>query len=263
MERTIEEEVTALCTRRLARRTRLTRAARFRTLLRSNGQLANGAPVDRAAVEAARWLARRDPRMAALVRRYGPHRPAGLSDPFGALLASIVQQQVSMASAAAVTRRLRASCPRGKLTPQAILALREEELVAAGLSRQKRAYILGLAEAFASKRLTGMGLRAMSDEEVIAATTQLKGIGQWTAEMLLMFCLDRPDVWPIDDLGLRRAVRRFLHLPADPDRETLLALGERYRPYRTFASWFLWRSLEGGPAGGEDVWGAKKIVKRA
>lgn len=194
---------------------------------------------------AAEFLSQRDPRMARLIERIGPHRLIVTRDPFVALVGSIVQQQVSMSAAAAIQRRLADLCPARRVTPSGVLGLEEAALRAAGLSRQKALYIRGLAEAFASGVLSARGLRRMSDEEVIGAVTRLKGVGRWTAEMLLIFCLERPDVWPVDDLGLRKAVRNFLGMKSLPALRTMLRAGEPWRPYRTYASWYLWRSLEG------------------
>jgi DNA-3-methyladenine glycosylase II len=135
-------------------------------------------------------------------------------------------------------------CPRQRLTPGAVRSLDVSALRGAGLSRQKAAYAQNVAEAFASRVLTAAKLRRLPDAEVIAAVTAVKGVGRWTAEMLLIFCLERPDVWPVDDLGLRNAVQRFtgeVELPAAAEMQTL---GEAWRPYRTCATWYLWRSLE-------------------
>lgn len=201
----------------------------------------------RQALRASRALRAADPTLGELIASIGPHRPIITPDPFTALLCSIVQQQISMSAAAAVQRRLRALCPRRRFSAKAILALEDDDLRSAGLSRQKIRYARDLAHHFASGRLSAAQLRRMDDEQVIAATTQVYGIGRWTAEMLLIFCLERPDVWPIDDLGLRKAVGRFLGSTngALPDAKTMRAAGERWRPYRTYASWYLWRSLEG------------------
>jgi DNA-3-methyladenine glycosylase II len=193
---------------------------------------------------AVRSLARRDRRLAALIRRIGPYRPARTANPFLALVGSILHQQVSMSAAAAVYRRLKALCPRGRMTPAAVLTIGDDALRAAGLSRQKVQYVRGLAQAFASGELTATKLRRMSDDEVIEATTRLKGVGRWTAEMLLLFCLGRPDVWPSDDLGLRRAAQLFLQRDEPPTAAALRALGEPWRPYRSYATWYLWRSLD-------------------
>ncbi len=199
---------------------------------------------ERLARRAVRHLRRASPRLAEIIDRVGPHRPIITPSPFVALVGSILQQQISMSAAAAVFQRLRQAAG-GRISPRAVLELGTEGLRAAGLSRQKAAYLQELARAFASRRLSGAALRRMDDEAVIAAVTQIKGIGRWTAEMLLIFCLERPDVWPIDDLGLRKAVRDFLGLRELPDVATMQATGEPFRPYRTYASWYLWRSLEG------------------
>ena len=221
----------------------MNRQAKEPAITRST-KLSRAAQREATARAAVHHLTRANPRLGALIRTIGPHRLIITPNPFVALVGSILQQQVSM-SAAAVQRRLNTLCPRGRVTPAAIQQLDDGKLRGAGLSRQKAKYIRSLAEHFASGTLSSRKLRSMTDEEVIAATTQVKGIGRWTAEMLLIFCLERPDVWPIDDLGLRKAVRNFLGLGDLPERETMQATGEPWRPYRTYASWYLWRSLEG------------------
>ncbi|MBU0639544.1 MAG: DNA-3-methyladenine glycosylase [Planctomycetes bacterium] len=198
-----------------------------------------------AALEAVRHLRRVDPRLGEIIRKIGPHRPIITPDPFVTLVGAIVQQQVSMSAAAAIQKRLKALCPRGRTTPTAIARLQTDALRKAGLSRQKVRYVRDLAGHFTARRLTPRKLREATDEEVIAATTQVKGVGRWTAEMLLIFCLERPDVWPTDDLGLRKAVRQFLGDADMPTNDVMELVGESWRPYRTYASWYLWRSLEG------------------
>lgn len=195
--------------------------------------------------EAARALSRVDRRMAAIVRRFGPHRPVLTNDPFVSLASSIVQQQISMSAARAIWQRLVAQCARRRLTPEGTLALSLESLRAVGLSRQKSLYVHDLSAHFADGRLTRARLRRAEDEQVIEVTTQVKGVGRWTAQMLLMFCLERPDVWPVDDLGLRKAVRDFHRLAELPDKRHMEEAGDAWRPFRTYASWYLWRSLEG------------------
>jgi DNA-3-methyladenine glycosylase II len=196
------------------------------------------------ALLAAQALSRADRRMARLIERIGPHRPVLTADPFRALVGSIIQQQVSMSAAAAMQKRLRQACD-GRIRPETVLGLDAAALRGCGLSRQKSAYLHHLAQHFADGLVTSRRLRRLEDEAVIAAVTQVKGVGRWTAEMLLIFCLERPDVWPVDDLGLRKAVRGFLGLAAMPTAEAMRAAGEPFRPYRTYASWYLWRSLEG------------------
>lgn len=212
-----------------------------RTLSRTNGEKARR----RVALAAVAHLRAARPSLGPIIDRVGRHRLEITAHPFIALLGSITQQQVSMSAAAAVYGRIRDLCPRRRVTPRAIQGLTEAQLRAAGLSRQKAAYVHNLADAFASGALTPARLRRMNDEEVIAATTTIKGVGRWTAEMLLIFCLERPDVWPIDDLGLRKAVQRFVGAAQPLDRQAMIDLACPWQPYRTFASWYLWRSLEG------------------
>jgi len=193
---------------------------------------------------AQRHFRRVAPELAALMARIGPFAPKVTSNPFVALLGSITHQQVSMAAGTTIFNRLLDLCPRRRLTPAAIQALDEPTLRTAGLSRQKVTYIRNIADEFASGHLTSAKLRRMPDEDVIAATTRIKGVGRWTAEMLLIFSLERPDVWPIDDLGLRNAVQRHLGSVTPLKPAELTALAEPWRPYRTIATWYLWRSLE-------------------
>jgi DNA-3-methyladenine glycosylase II len=187
---------------------------------------------------------RRDPRLAAVIARVGAFAPALTPDPFLALVGSIIHQQVSMAAAQTMLRRLRALCPRGRITPAVLLALDAPTLRTAGLSRQKAGYLHDLAGCFARRELTRAGLRRMNDEDAIAAATRVRGIGRWTAEMLLIFSLQRPDVWPVDDLGVRKAVQALLGRAAPLDPTELHAVAEPWRPYRSYATWYLWRSLD-------------------
>ncbi len=194
---------------------------------------------------ALRHLSAADPRLAELIRRIGPYTPQLTPDPFQALVGSIVHQQVSMAAATAIRRRLCALCPRQRVTPRTLLAVSLNDLRSAGVSRPKAKYLHGLADAFATRRLTAAGLKSRSDEDVIAAVTELPGVGRWTAEMLLIFCLERSDVWPSDDLGLRTAVRKFLGLKEVPHPRDIQHVADPWRPYRSVATWYLWRSLDG------------------
>lgn len=197
------------------------------------------------AVAAAEHLGRVEPRFKPLIERFGLERPIITPDPFVALIGSILQQQISMKAAHAIHMRLKALCARGRITPAAIAALDEPTLRGVGLSRQKVLYVGELARHFGDGLLTPAALRKMPDDEVIDATTRVKGVGRWTAEMLLIFCLDRPDVWPVDDLGLRKGVQRFFGHKEMLAPRVLRDLGEPWRPYRTYATWYFWRSLEG------------------
>lgn len=180
-------------------------------------------------------ILRTDPIMAELVARHGPFRPRPRR-PFVSLVRAIVSQQISTRAARTILARLEARYP---LTPAALAAAEPRRLRSAGLSRAKALYVRELAR-FA--RTGGLrGLHRLPDEAVIARLTQVKGIGVWTVEMFLLFCLGRPDVWPVGDGGIQRAARLLYGVE---DREGLLALGERFRPWRSHAAWYLWRALE-------------------
>lgn len=160
-------------------------------------------------------------------------RPKG----FPGLLGSVVAQQVSAASARAIWGRLTAS---GPLTPERFLALSDAELGAIGFSRQKMRYGRGLAEAVETGSLNFRRLHRLTDEEAVAVLMSLKGIGRWTAEIYLLFGLQRLDVWPADDLALQIGVERLKRLDRHPDRAVLLEIAEPWRPWRGVAARFLW-----------------------
>jgi DNA-3-methyladenine glycosylase II len=197
---------------------------------------------------ARRLLLRRDPVLAALIRKHGPCGLAAAqrADHFTALVRAITGQQLSTKAAATIFARLAALMPDG-VTPAALSALSDDQLRAVGMSRQKGAYFRDLSEKVLSGALPLDSLDAMSDEEVIAALTQVKGIGRWSAEMFLMFRLHRPDVLPVDDLGIVNAVKNVYGLRKKPTADRIRKIGESWRPYRSVASWYLWRSLDNEP----------------
>jgi DNA-3-methyladenine glycosylase II len=171
-------------------------------------------------------------------------RPA---DPYGALLRSIVGQQLSTKAARSIYGRLTEQFDGRTPTPQELLDADPEVVRSAGLSRPKVKYLRSLAEHVVSGELELDKLHELPDEEVTREVTAVKGLGQWTADMFLIFHLGRPDVLPVGDLGVRRAVERAYGLEALPDAETLERLGERWRPYRSLASLYLWDSLDNAP----------------
>ena len=205
-------------------------------------------PVDYA--RARRLLLRKDPVLAALIRAHGP---CGLADGvrvdyFSALVRSIIFQQLSTKAASTIHTRLVALLPDGKVTAPGIAALTEEQLRSVGISRQKSMYLRDLSGKIASGALTLEGVEALDDEGVIAALTTVKGIGRWTAEMFLMFRLHRPDILPVGDLGILTAVQRAYGMRKRPTPERLRKLGDAWKPYRSIACWYLWRSLDIGSA---------------
>jgi DNA-3-methyladenine glycosylase II len=197
---------------------------------------------------ARRLLLRRDPVLAELIRKHGPCGLAAAqrSDHFTALVRAITGQQLSTKAAATIFARLAALMPEG-VTPAALGSLTDEQLRAVGMSRQKMAYFRDLSEKVLSGALPLDSLDAMSDEEVIAALTQVKGIGRWSAEMFLMFRLHRPDVLPVGDLGIVNAIKNVYRLRKTPTADRIRKIGEPWRPYRSVASWYLWRSLDNEP----------------
>lgn len=188
---------------------------------------------------------RRHDRLAAVMARVGqkPPPPRAEGTHFAHLARAIVYQQLSGKAAATIHGRVVATCG-GELTPASLLAASDEALRAAGLSRQKLAYLKDLAARSASGELPVERLHELPDDEVIAALRAVKGCGLWTAQMFLMFRLGRPDVFPVHDLGIRKAVQKLFRLRALPPPAKMEKLAEPWRPYRTTASWYLWRSLE-------------------
>jgi len=168
-------------------------------------------------------------------------------DPYGALLRSIVGQQLSTKAARSIYGRLTELFDGRAPTPQELLDADPEVVRSAGLSRPKVSYLRSLAEHVVSGELELDRLADLPDEEVTREVTAVKGLGQWTADMFLIFHLGRPDVLPVGDLGVRRAVQRAYGLEELPDAETLERLGERWRPYRSLASLYLWESLDNAP----------------
>lgn len=199
-------------------------------------------------------LSEADPTLGELIERYGKlppereGRPAH-DDHYGTLLRSIVNQQLSVAAARTIYGRILDRFGGHPPTPEQILADDPEDLRSVGLSRPKIGYLRSLAEHVLAGELELDRLDELSDEEVIAELVAVKGLGEWTAHMFLMFHLERPDVLAVGDLGVRRAIERAYGLDSLPDRETMERLGERWRPHRTLACRYLWRSLENEPAG--------------
>jgi len=195
--------------------------------------------------KARRVLMRRDPILAAVIRK---HKTRSLldtpaMDPFPALCRTITAQQISTKAAATIHGRLVALMPRG-VTPKAMLALTDEHLRGAGLSRQKMAYLRDLAIKVQEGELPVHSLHELTDEDVIEAIVKVKGLGRWSAEMFLMFRLHRPDILPVDDLGIVNAMQRLYGLRKRPKPDRMKKIAESWRPYRTVACWYLWRSLE-------------------
>ena len=195
---------------------------------------------------ARRHFAGIDPEMHALVQRVGPCRLDArvAPDAFQALLRAIVAQQVSAKAARTVYTRLCALSDDGTISAGQLLAHEPDVLHATGLGPAKTRYVRDLATHVADGRLDLTALPALDDAEVIRALTAVRGIGTWTAEVFLIFQLQRPDVFPAADLALLTAIQRIYRKRTRPTPAQARALAERWRPYRSIASWYLWRSIE-------------------
>lgn len=191
-------------------------------------------------------LKKADPVLRDIIARVGPYRIQYRDPVFETLVRSIIFQQLSGKAAGTIYSRL-AAVTGEPIAPEAILALPAERMRELGLSRQKIAYITDLAARTASGEICFDACHELEDEEVLKRFTAVKGIGVWTVQMFLMFALRRPDVLPTGDLGLRAAVKRAYGYEELPPPSELLRLGEAWAPYRTVASWYLWRSLEETP----------------
>lgn len=191
---------------------------------------------------------RRDPVLAPVIKKHRTRSPldAPTLDPFPALVRTITAQQISTKAASTIYGRLIALMAKG-VTPDALLALSDADLRQAGLSRQKAGYLKDLAAKVKSGELPIHLLHELDDESVIDAIVKVKGLGRWSAEMFLMFRLRRPDVLPVGDLGIVTAIQRLYGLRKKPNAARIIRIGEAWRPYRTVACWYLWRSLENTP----------------
>ena len=187
-------------------------------------------------------LSAADPVMARLIDAYPAEALVSRDDPFGTLARSIVGQQISVVAASSVWARLEAEI--GAVAPATLDLATDDALLGCGLSRQKTGYLKGLANQFLRGPLDPADWRHLDDEALIADITKLKGIGRWTAEMFLMFHLMRPDVLPLDDIGLQRATGLHYGDGGKLAKQAIGPLAEAWRPWRTVATWYLWRSLD-------------------
>jgi len=187
-----------------------------------------------------------DSTLAAVIEGVGPFTLEPRDGAFRMLSRAIFFQQLAGPAARAILGRVLATLGADEdnwYEPAALLSASDEQLRTAGLSRQKMAYLRDLAEKFASGLLSEDGFEDLDDEEVIQRVSAVKGIGRWTAEMVLMFTLGRPDVLPVDDYGFKRAVQIAYKMRAPPKPDRLTKLAEPWRPYRTVGTWYMWQSL--------------------
>jgi DNA-3-methyladenine glycosylase II len=197
--------------------------------------------------DAERYLAHNDTVMALLIEKHGRCNLVRQTEYFRVLCGSIISQQLSTKAADTIERRFW-SLLNNEITPTNVLALSVEDLRGVGCSGAKATYILSVAEHAANGSLPFDQLDSMDDEEIISSLVQVKGVGHWTAEMFLMFAMNRPDVFAPDDLGLRNAIIRLYgeqyHFSSSTKPKEFAMFAERWKPFRTVASWYLWRSLD-------------------
>lgn len=189
--------------------------------------------------KAKKELSAADPVMKKLIKQYAGEGMMTRGDAFGTLVRSIIGQQVSVKAAEAITQRIEELM--NTLLPEDFLKIEPELLRTAGLSRQKVIYITELSRRFLESPFSAKTFAKMTDEEVTNFLKEFKGIGRWTAEMFLLFYLARPDIFPIQDIGLQKAIK--LHY----GRDDYAVIGQQWQPYRTVATWYLWRSLDPVP----------------
>ncbi|KND56479.1 DNA-3-methyladenine glycosylase II [Candidatus Paraburkholderia kirkii] len=192
-------------------------------------------------------LMKRDRILKKLIPKFGEIHLVNLGDPFSTLARSVAGQQISVKAAQAIWERVKGACP--DIHPAQFIGLGHEKLQACGLSRRKAEYILDLAQHFESGVLHVDAWTSMDDEAVIAELTQIRGIGRWTAEMFLIFNLSRPDVLPLDDLGLIQAISVNYFSGEPVTRSEAREVAANWEPWRTVATWYMWRSLNPIPAG--------------
>ena len=219
-------------------------------MAKSVNGMASGAPLAVVQSSPSYWedakteLMRRDRIMRKLIPQFGDLQLMGRSEPFTTLARSIVGQQISVKAAETVWQRLLLICP--KCTPAQVLKA-GETLATCGLSKRKAEYILDLADHFKARRVHADKWASMEDEDVIAELIQIRGIGRWTAEMFLIFNLLRPNILPLDDVGLLRGISVNYFSGEPVSRSDAREVAANWEPFRTVATWYLWRSLEPVP----------------
>ena len=190
-------------------------------------------------------LMKRDRIMKKLIPQFGDLHLVGRGEPFTTLARSIIGQQISVKAAEAVWQRFLQACP--KCTPIQVMKAGPEDLIGCGLSKRKAEYILDLADHFKAKRVHPDKWTEMPDEDVIAEMIQIRGIGRWTAEMFLIFNLRRPNILPLDDLGLLKGISVNYFSGEPVSRSDAREVSANWEPWRTVATWYLWRSLDPVP----------------
>ncbi len=192
--------------------------------------------------KAKKTLSAKDKKLSKIIESYPSDFLFSKSDPFFTLARSIVGQQISVKAAQSVWDRLEIKIK--KIKPEIVLKTHSSTLKSIGLSRQKVKYLKNLANAFIEKKIKMNLWNKMSDEEIVQDLIQIKGIGRWTAEMFLIFNLCRADIFPLDDIGMIKGLCKLYDIAYPTERKTIIDIGEKWKPYRSVATWYLWRSLD-------------------
>tara|TARA_B100000767_G_C19765847_1_gene537481 strand:- start:2664 stop:3299 length:636 start_codon:yes stop_codon:yes gene_type:complete len=192
--------------------------------------------------KAKKTLSHKDKKLSEIIKNYPNDFLFSRYDPFFTLAKSIVGQQISVKAAQTIWERLENKIII--IQPKTIINSHFNTLKSVGLSRQKVNYLKNLSHAFIEKKINLNSWNTMSDEEVILNLTQIKGIGRWTAEMFLIFNLCRSDIFPLDDIGMIKGLCKLYDIPYPTKKEVLIQISEKWKPYRSVATWYLWRSLD-------------------
>ena len=193
--------------------------------------------------KAKRILSKRDPVLRRVIKKYKKGFLTTRNNPFFSLCRTIVGQQISTKAADSIWSRFEKKCKK-RVAPNIVLKLSSRNLKSAGLSRQKVSYLKNIAKSFRNKSFNVKELKKMNDKEAINYVTQLKGLGIWSAEMFLMFNLNRPDIFPIQDIGLLRAISKNYKTSYPPSKRFLDKISKLHSGYRTVFTWYMWRSID-------------------
>ena len=194
--------------------------------------------------EAAAHLKRADAKLARVIEAHGPCTLAPRGDPYRYLVRSILYQQLAGKAAATIERRFKAGFGGRVPAPAVLASQRDAKLRTFGLSRQKAAAVKAVGAAFESGIVSARRIPYLADDAIVESVTQIRGVGDWTAHMLLMFALGRPDVLPVGDYGVRKGAQKLYGLRDLPKPDVLAKIAEPWRPFRTVGAWYLWRALE-------------------
>ena len=188
----------------------------------------------------------KDNKMEMLINEYGIPKFNNSNDNFNALVKSIIYQQLSGKVADIIYQRLVSLVPKNRINPKSILMVSDNDMRGVGLSLRKVSYIKNLAVYFDTNVFSSKEVQKMSNEAISSELIQIKGIGQWTVDMFLMFTLNRPDIMPYSDLGIQKAMRIVFNLNRLPTKSEMESLSARWKPYRTIACWYLWKIIDDG-----------------